>query len=190
MLVDNIVRGKRTKTADDTQLNTPQARETEIADDLGKVRELLFGTQLRRLHGEVDRIDDKLMQQISYVREDIRTFEKSVSNRIDELQDVLTKESETRRVALDEVDLKRDEIAQNLASQIAEVRELTTQADNALRDELIALSKLLGAAIDQRHEAAVSLVNEKFDELRTSKADRTTLAETLIELASNIEQAA
>lgn len=158
--------------------------------NMDKVRELLFGTQMRELEKRLTRMEDKLAQEQSDFREDARrrfealeqlicqelatAAERARSEREEREQSVRA----TEKALLDALRASERKVAlldEQLAKAQRELRQHQHEQSAGLRDELRAAREQLGRSMSR-----------SVDDLRNDKLDRSTLATLLTEVAARL----
>lgn len=184
------------KGATPTQTERADAGDGKVAALLGsagnmeKVRDILFGAQLREFDKRLQRIDEKLARDQSEFREDARrrfeSLELFVRSEIEALTMSLGAERTEReeslgkseKVLLDGLkaaERKLGQLEEQLAKVQRELRQQQHEQHSGLREELRVA----------REQLAASLSREA-DELRKDKLDRATMAGLLSEVAMRL----
>jgi hypothetical protein len=166
------------------------ARENELS----KVRDLLFGPQIREQRDEIHRLEDQLVRQGTTLREiledlgkNLGTLERLVRCESNTALERCNTESRERKTAVDVIGKRVDEMGHQFDAKLAEIDERTRRGERELRDHLLSQTKLLSDAITQHHEDAVRLVNEGMRDLRASKVDRAALAAILVQVGMRLD---
>lgn len=160
-------------------------------ESLDKVRDILFGSQMRDQDRRFVQIEEKVAAELAAFREEtrkgIRSVEEFVTAELSALASRLTAESSQRHDALrqlsDEcragaqaIDKRVNEFDQQHAAAEAEVRRQLHDSSGALREEL-------KTARSELH----SLVEKLVSELRGAKTDRAALAGLFTEMAGKLQ---
>lgn len=158
--------------------------------NMDKVRELLFGTQMRELEKRLTRMEDKLAQDQSDFREDARrrfeALEQLICQELAAATERAKNEREereqsvraTEKALLDTLRASERKLAlleEQLAKAQRELRQHQHEQSVGLRDEL-------RAARDQLNRS----LSRSVEDLRSDKLDRSTLATLLTEVAARI----
>jgi DNA anti-recombination protein RmuC len=158
--------------------------------NLDKVRDILFGNQMRDLDKRFNRLEERLVKECTNVRSETR-------QRLDSLETYIKQEVESLTAGLKTEQAKRDETVKELAQElknitnsletkIAQLDEQTTQRQRDLRQQILEQSKTLNDEIRQKHEEILSVLERETQELRTGKTDRSTLAALFAEIAMRL----
>jgi DNA anti-recombination protein RmuC len=156
-------------------------------NSLDKVREILFGNQLRDVEKNFARLEERLLKECFNSREENK-------KRLDNLENYIKQELESLSKRMKQEQGNRDETLQNLAE---ENKKITTALENKLnqfdeqvnnsqremREQILNQSKTLHDDILQKYEEILETLRREAEELRSAKTDRSTLANLLSELA-------
>lgn len=154
-------------------LTDPESQETEVAS-LEKVRELLFGEQVRETGDRIRELEERLF-------DDTRRFHREITERVENLaQDLYA---------------RLDQLGQQLATlegTAQENNQKTLEQIGALRDEVAERmtdsARALDARITENHEKAIARADQSVGALEEAKMDRETLAALLSEMASRVSR--
>ena len=151
------------------QTKTPEA---DGGASLEKVRDLLFGVQMRDYDRKFARLEERLVKETNDLRDEVR-------KRLASLEQLLAKEAESlnERIRSEQQDrtTKTAQIDDQLARGLREVRQQIHEQHQQLSDELKR----------QADEILERLARESH-ELRTDKTDRASLAALLTEMAMRL----
>jgi hypothetical protein len=166
---------------------TPRTPTVEQAGNVDKIRDILFGNQMREYESRFGRLEETLLKETADLRESTR-------KRIDSLESFLRKELESLAARLK---AERDErlsasknlgdelrnTADSLTKTIREAEDAAGEADRELRASALEQSKTLMDEIRSNQERVLAVLERRFQELRNSKTDRSALAELFTEVA-------
>lgn len=174
------------------RLAKPPAPEPQ-PESLDKVRDLLFGGQMRAVESRIQGMEERLRQEDEAIRSDLAKQTKSLDALIrSEVQSL------TERLAAERT--KRSEELKSLATEIKEairalekrhvkLEEDGSMADAALRDQLLMQSADAAAELAKLGEKLTAELSRSHQELNSAKTDRTTLAALLTDVASRLGEA-
>jgi uncharacterized protein YoxC len=166
------------------------AGEAAGGASLDKVRDILFGVQLREFERRFTRLEERLVKETNDLKDDVR-------KRLDALEIYARKETESladqikaeheERVESDR-DLSRDlkESAKSLERRSTSLDEQLTKVQRELRQQMLEQHQRLTDDIRQKVEDVLATLAREAQELRTDKADRATLASLLTEMAMRL----
>ncbi|MBL8172461.1 MAG: hypothetical protein JNJ50_30320 [Acidobacteria bacterium] len=163
---------------------TPEALGT---GNLEKVRDILFGAQMRDYDRRFARLEERLVKEAADAREDARrrfdTLENFIKQEIAALGDRLRAENHQRTQTSEEITRELRDTTRSLGQRIHELDMQTSQGQRDLREQLLAQAKQLADEIRQKHEEVSSSLVRESREIRHDKADRAALANLFTELA-------
>lgn len=175
-------------------MNTPEEEnylpaKTEVigGGNLDKVRDLIFGNQMRDYEKRFARLEERMLRESANLRDDTK-------NRLDSLDGYLKQELDTLSTRLKTEQSDRDTGDKDLAEgirelslssdkKIAQLDELIAQNQREARQRLQEQSNALRDEIRQRNEDVLTTLEKAIQELRSDKTDRATLASLLQEVA-------
>ena len=172
-----------------------EAAVAETAEASGasvdKIREILFGSQIKNYEVRFSRVEDALARETAEIKDTMR-------RRLDSLEAFFKKETESLAARLkaerDEREETLNTIGRELKSTAAQLSKKILDLDNkaaqdrsAARQELMAETRKLLDEIRQRHESLSALLENRVQELRHAKTDRSGLAALLVELAVRLK---
>lgn len=165
---------------------------TAVANDtnLERVRDILFGSQARTTDKRMQRLDERLGEEIGRLREEIsRRLEKVegvIKTEVDAINQRLKGEERKRATETSELGLELQKVSRGVARRFDEVDE---ELSNKERD----LRQLIQEGLRQLNEESSSKLAElaqrfqrESHEIRDEKADRATLAGFFKELATQL----
>lgn len=170
---------------------------TEPADhsgveNLDKVRDILFGSQIRDNERRFVRLEERVAKETVDVREESRkrldTVESYLKKEVQSLLERLKSEQTQRADALKDVAADLKQTAKDLQQRTTELQDQLSEAQRELRQEMLEQSKTLGQELQQSRLEAAGELERAAGELRSQKLDRATMAELLMELAAKISQ--
>ncbi len=174
-------------------INT-QFNRTNISEinSLDKVRDILFGNQMREVEKKIARLEERLVKECANSRDETR-------KRLDSLEHYIKTEVESLAEQLNNEQGKRDEAVKTLAEEhknitislekkLAQFDEKTSNNQREMREQILNQSKNLHDDIRQKYEEILVALEREAKELRNNKTDRSTLANLFTELAIRLNQ--
>jgi hypothetical protein len=173
--------------------------DTEAADvaaegpeDVDKIRDIIFGGQMRDYDKRFSRLEERVLQETSDLRSEI-------TRRLQELEDFVKEEFEeiAGRIAEEQVVradatklLSKDlgKLSDRTDKKTAKLDERLAKASSDLRQRILDQSKGLTKELRENYEKLSQLVQEEVDTLQGDKLDRTVLAGLLTEMALRIQE--
>ncbi len=157
------------------------------AGNVDKIRDILFGTQMRDYESRFNRLEETLIKETLEIRETSR-------RKFEQLEGFMRKEFETVQTRIKAERDERTEVAGQMARELKDLtdalsrrlrdlddRATTTERD--LRSDLLQQARDLTEEIRARHEELSTILDRRVHELRDGKTDRATLASLFTEVA-------
>ena len=168
-----------------------EARPVQIlregGGNLEKIRDILFGTQMRGYEARFAALEETLAKETAEIRETSRRrFEQLESYMKKELELLQTRwkaERDERSDAAVQHSRELRELGESLSRRVRDLDERGTAVERDLRSQLLQQAKDLSDDIQARHEAVGTLLEKRFQELRQDKTDRAALASLFNEVA-------
>jgi len=162
----------------------PGGAERSAAQDAGgasidKVRDILFGTQLREFDRRFARLEERMLKEASDLKEDLRS-------RLDALERYARKENESLTDQIKSEHEDRVEATKALERRTTTLDEQLSKAQRELRQQILEQHQRLSDDIRKRVEDLLAALARESRELRNDKADRTTLAALFNEMAMRL----
>jgi hypothetical protein len=188
----------REKESKDKPSHKPNSVETAVAEtaeasgaSVEKIREILFGSQIKNYETRFARLEEALARETGEIKDTMR-------RRLDSLEAFFRKETESLAARLKSERDEREETlntigrelkttAAQLSKKILDLDNKAAQDRSAARQELMAESRKLLDEIRQRHESLSALLENRVQELRHAKTDRSALAALFVELAVRLK---
>ena len=159
----------------------------EGGGNLEKIRDILFGTQMRGYEARFAALEETLAKETAEIRETSRRrFEQLESYMKKELELLQTRwkaERDERSDAAVQHSRELRELGESLSRRVRDLDERGTAVERDLRSQLLQQAKDLSEDIQARHEAVGTLLEKRFQELRQGKTDRAALASLFNEVA-------
>jgi hypothetical protein len=173
----------------------PGGADKSAAQDAGaasidKVRDILFGTQLREFDRRFARLEERMLKETNDLKEDLRArldaLELYARKENDSLADQIKAEHDGRVEAAAGLTRELQEAAQALERRSAALDEQLSKAQRELRQQILEQHQRLSDEIRKRADDLLAALARESRELRSDKADRTTLAALFNELAMRL----
>jgi len=143
--------------------NEPAADGTTGSGNVDKIRDILFGNQIRDYERELSHLEDRVMEEIGYLREESNI-------RFDRLEGYVHQEFES------------------LNGRLQSERNDRRKMEKDLADEFAGNTRLLSEEIGRKYNEINGAVDRMADALRKQKVDRTELSSLLSELAQRLAE--
>jgi DNA anti-recombination protein RmuC len=165
-----------------------EAREEEGID---KVRDILFGAQVRQYEQKFKHLEDLIQKEIANLRSETTksadTLETYVKKELEALSDQLKNEQAERAESAEEMSGKIDRTVKNLEKKTGQLSEKVIASQRDLQEQILQQSKSLMEEIRSQHSQVSSSLDQSVNELRTDKMDRLSFANLLMEVAMRLK---
>ncbi|OKH47046.1 hypothetical protein NIES2101_24330 [Calothrix sp. HK-06] len=157
------------------------------ANSLDKVRDILFGNQMREVEKKLDRLEERLLKECASLREDSRkrldSIENYIKQEVESLSQRIANEQSTRDEGLRVLVEDNKKIITALEKKLTQLDDNINNTQRDLRDQILNQSKNLQNDILQKYEEILTVLQRESQDLRQAKTDRSTLANLLTEMA-------
>lgn len=173
-------------------LNSSQMAGADLSGggNLDKVRDILFGGQMRDYEKRFNRLEDRLIKECSNIREDIKkrldSLETYIMQEVEALNEGLKAEQSQRDETSKEIAQELKDTTKSLEKKIGQLDEQTSQKQRELRQQILDQSKNLDDDMRQRYESILAVIEREVQELRSDKTDRSTLAALFTQVAMRL----
>lgn len=171
--------------ANANQLDNPSGL-TE-ASNIDKIREILFGVQMRDYEKRFSRLEERLLKESADLRDDTRkrfeAMETFVKSEFEALTERLQAEQRTRDESDQTLSRELQETGKAWERRLAQFDEQTTRSQRDLRQQILDQSKNLSDEIRRKYEELSALVDREVADLGDVKTDRAQLASLFTEVA-------
>ena len=181
--------GKSGKQAVHAAAGEPR-KSAPVSQDAGsmeKIRDILFGQQIREFEKRFAKLDEKVTQEAAGLRQELSqrlsSLEAYVKAEIEALNERLGNEAQTRADGLQKLSRELKEIASGLEKMISRTDDNLARKTKDLRQQILEQSRTLLEQINQKDEAASLRLDSIATELRRDKVERSDLAEYFSELS-------
>ena len=162
------------------------------AASVDKIRDILFGSQIKNYDSRFARLEDTLARETSELKETMRRRFESVEGffrkEADSLSARIKAEREERSEALKAISKDLKSASDALTKKILELDNKTAEEHSGLRQELMQESRKLLEEIRHKSDSLAALVERRAEELRDQKVERAGLAALLTEMALQLSE--
>jgi hypothetical protein len=168
-----------------------EAAGPETAGNVDKIRDILFGSQMRDYEKKFTRVEERLGRETAELREEIKrrfaALEGFVKGEFSALTDQLKAEKNERGEAEKELAREFKDNAKAWDKKAALMEEQTAKALRDLRQHILDEAKRLTEDMEQKHKELAGAVDREGQELRTTLTDRMALADLFGEVALRLK---
>ena len=187
-------------------MNTSPAHEQEMNEDgkaenrngaieesgkVDRIRDILFGSQMRDYDGRFQRVEERLAQEAADIRADaqkrLETLEGFMKGEVASIANRANTEQSERSSAVEKLGRDLAETANHLDSRIKSLGEQTANEIRALREQLLGQSKALSEEIRAKHDQMKAGLDREAEQIRGAMTGREALAEMLSEVALRLK---
>ncbi len=165
-----------------------EAREEEGID---KVRDILFGAQVRQYEQKFKHLEDLIQKEIANLRSETMksadTLETYVKKELEALSDQVKNEQTERAESAQELSDKIDRTVKSIEKKTGQLSEKVIDTQRDLQEQILQQSKSLMEEIRSQNSQISSSLDESVNDLRTEKMDRLAFANLLMEVAMRLK---
>ncbi|MDZ4797357.1 MAG: hypothetical protein SGI92_04300 [Bryobacteraceae bacterium] len=175
------------ETNPELTLVRPRSVTEQSPGNVDKIRDILFGNQMRDYEARFGRLEESLQKEARDMRDATRrrfdSLEDYLKKELESLESRLRAESEERSEAATRLSREIRELSESLNRKLRETQESGSSAERSLRRDLLQQSQDLNDEIRSRIDQLSTIVDRRAGELRNDKADRSSLAALFTEVA-------
>jgi len=188
----------RAKDMKEKPASKPDAVEAAVAEtaeasgaSVDKIREILFGPQIKNYEARFGRVEDALARQTAEIKDTMRrrldSLEAFFRKETESLAARLKTEREEREEVLNEISRELKTASAQLSKRISDLDSRVSQDRSSARQELMSESRKIMDEIRQRNDSISALLETRVRELNDAKTDRSALAALFVEVAVRLK---
>ena len=159
-------------------------------ESLDKVRDLLFGGQMRAVETRMQGMEERLRQEDEAIRSDLakqtESLDALIRSEVQALTERLAAERTRRNEEMKSLATEIKEAIRALEKRHVKLEEDGSMADAALRDQLLMQSADAAAELAKMGEKLTAELTRSHQALNSAKTDRETLAALLTDVAARL----
>ncbi len=164
---------------------------TDLAGgNLDKIREILFGTQLRNYEKRLARVEERLVKESTELKDEIRrrfdSLESYIKREVESLSDSLKLEQRERGEVVQDLSRELKDNTKILEKKFVQLDDQAIKIQRDLSQQILDKSKFLADDIQRKYEELLATLEQEVQELRSDKTDRATLASFFTEAAMRL----
>ena len=167
-----------------------KALPAEDGGNIDKVRDILFGTQMREYERRFARLEARLMQETAELRDDVRkrlaALEQFATGETASLADRLKAERDERGDAEKELARGTADAVKAFEKKTGQIDDTISRVQRELRQQMLELQQRMTDDLRQKIDEVLTRLGHEASDLRTEKTDRATLAALLTEMAMRL----
>jgi hypothetical protein len=195
---------KKTRSASHTEAPTakrpPEAArrtngEAEASpgvENLDKVRDILFGSQMRDNERRFGRLEERLAKEATDLRDETRkrldSLEAYVRKELQTLLERLKAEQTQRNEGDKELATELKEAAKALQARATELADSAAEAQRELRQEILDQSKVMRDELQAARLDGATELERTASDLRSQKIDKAALSDMFTEMAARLSE--
>jgi DNA anti-recombination protein RmuC len=182
------------QTTDNQGTQPLETRPTTVEDpnaaSLDKVRDILFGGQMRDVDQRFARLEERLVRETAELSADIHkqlaAVEQFASAEAHALAERIKAEYDARTTATRDLSRQLHDTAGEFERRAGLIDDQLARAQRELRQQILDVQQQLTNEIRQKFDAVLGQLRQEAVDLRTAKADRGTLAALFTEIAMKL----
>jgi len=168
----------------------PAAPNDTTPESLDKVRDILFGGQMRAVESRLQGLEERVMREQDSMRSDfnkrLAEIDATAKRDTQTLNDRLTAERTKRAEELKALSAELKEVLRSLEKRHVKLEELSGVADAEIRDQILQQSRAIGAEIERLSQRVTADLNREVTSLRNDKTDVSALASVFSDMATRL----
>lgn len=162
-------------------------KSTSANGNVDQIRDILFGSQMKDYERKFARLEERILQEVSSLKEEsnkrLDSLQAFITREVDSLSNKIKTERDNRDDSLKDLATELSNTAKALEKKLSALENSTDKDVRDLRQSLLEQSKTLLNEIDSKHKEGMGIVGRSVTELRNDKVDRTSLSGLLTEVA-------
>jgi len=169
----------------------PPAPPNDVApESLDKVRDILFGGQMRAVESRLQGLEERLMREQAVIRSDfdkrLADLDASAKRDAQTLGDRLNAERTKRTEELKALSAEIKEALRSLEKRHVKLEELSGLADAEIRDQILQQSRAIGSEIERLSQRVSTDLNREVASLRNDKTDVSAIVGVFSDMATRL----
>ena len=170
----------------------PNGRERQAVDPTGgasidKVRDILFGGQMREFERRFTRLEERLLKETTDLKAHLKSrldaLESFSKKESESLADQIRAEKDARVEAVNGLSRELKDTAKTFERRATAADDQQAKGQRELRQQILEQGQKLSDEIRKRTDEMLAALNREAQQLRADKMDRANLAALLTEMA-------
>ena len=174
------------------RLPEEEASAAAAGGNVDKIRDILFGTQMRDYERRFKRTEDRFSKENAHLRDDmgqrIRALEELINSELDSLSDKVKVERQERQTMYQELQQEITSLKNELNNRITQLDELFSKDMKQLRQHMHNKFQEINNQMRQQNDTISTLMKQEVSQLREDKVDRSDLASFFTEFALRLNK--
>lgn len=181
-----------TPAPSDESIDLPDAgNNPSESENIDKIRDILFGSQSRRIEKKLVVLDDKIEKAIASVRIETKstldTLEQFVRKELQSLSDQLSSEKNERIESTQSLSEKADDAKKAFENKLGLLTEKVVNNQRETQDQILQQAKTVMTEIREKNDALQKQLDQSIEALNNEKTDRLALADLMMEAAMRLK---
>ena len=175
----------------------PATRPADVAapndtppESLDKVRDILFGGQMRAVESRLQGLEERIMREQAAMRSDfnkqLADFDASAKRDAQTLGERLVAERTKRTEDLKALSAEMKEALRSLEKRHVKLEELSGMADAEIRAQILQQSRAISAELERLSQRVTADLNREVTALRTDKTDVSAIVSVFSDMATRL----
>lgn len=173
------------------QQQNPTNGTVDESQNVDRIRDILFGSQMRDYDGRFQRLEERLGNEAAMLRGDVQqrleALEGFMKGEVESMTNRVRAENAERNQALGKLAQDLSETARGLELKIGNLDQQAAQDIRDLRQQLLDQSKALSTEIGEKHAQMQAGLEREAQQIRNAMTAREALAEMLSELSLRLK---
>ena len=160
------------------------------ADSIDKVRDILFGGQMRAVESRLQGLEERLMREQATMRTDfskqLADIDAHAKREAEVLGERIVAERTKRTEELKTLSSEIKEVLRSLEKRHVKLEEISGMADAEIRDNIMQQSRALTNEIERLSQRITSDLNREVAALRTDKTDVSAIVSVFSDMATRL----
>lgn len=165
-------------------------RDIGDSNNLSRVRDILFGNQMRDIESRFSKLENRLMDECTSLRDETKkrldVLENYIKQEVNSISEKLKSEECEREESINSLAQEYKSNSTSLENKLNQLNEKISKEERELREQILHQSQTLQDDILQKYQEILKLVQAENKDIRQQKTDRSTLAALFAELAVQI----
>ncbi len=179
-----------TKKTPRRRKESPETADSDTGDNVDKIRDILFGQQLREFERKFAQIEDRLNSDLDALRGESQRQNESLQTYIDSEAEILSgklkNEADARQKQLDDLHDELKKLARQIDGRLSDLSARIEEQGRDFNQKLLKHSQEASAELQKLQEQMRQRMDKQHRDLNQSKVDRSLLAEMLTSLAMQL----
>lgn len=175
------------KTKAETKKTAAIANGEQEDGSIDKIRDILFGVQMRESDRKMTKIEETLFKEIESLRDEMikrsEALESFMKEEFKSLSERLSSEQMSREDSAKDLSEEIKFLTHNVEKKVSQINEHAAKSESGLREQLLAQSKNMMDDSQKRYAELTSKLEKESSEIRSDKADRAHIAQLFTEMA-------